>query len=84
MAATRAATLQHLHIARQAYSWFGYVFGFDLFLPPTGGGGVEEDAEAVGIPILVTASSADGRLKLWRLDPRPDKQVIISVSRIIF
>ncbi len=37
-------------------------------------GGCEEGPEA-GIPILATASSADGHLKLWRLDPRPDKEV---------
>ncbi len=37
-------------------------------------GGSEEGPEA-GIPILATASSADGHLKLWRLDPRPDKEV---------
>ncbi len=37
-------------------------------------GGSEEGPEA-GIPILATASSADGHLKLWRLDPRPEKVV---------
>ena len=27
------------------------------------------------IPILATASSSDGHIKLWKLDPRPEKQV---------
>jgi anti-sigma-K factor RskA len=35
----------------------------------------EEDDPEATIPVLATASSSDGHIKLWKLDPRPENPV---------
>ena len=56
---------------------------FDLVKEAAVEGEEEEEVDPEDtIPILATASSSDGHIKLWKLDPRPEKQVstVIIVS----